>query len=470
MLAEHETKEYLLNLSQKALTYANTKEITAAEVFFHLKKRIQVLTEGQSISSERSTSELGFAIRILNNEAEGFSYTNKIDKKALYSCVDEAVKISRVTPPNPGIQFAVPTEYPLIEGLYTSSVADVTIEELINNAKIILQPMKDAEVNVNTNLSRLEVREEAYGIVNSLGVESYSRSNQIEGFFLSVAREGEKVGSFTMNDFFTHDPLSINYEEFGETITAHAIRNLNAITPSSIDSDIVVFSKDGAYYPLLYVITHSIRADSVDQERSLWKDQLSATVAVDNFSLIDDSHNPNAGGGCRPFDDEGNPTRKSSIIKEGILEDFLFDELRAKKMDTTSTGNSWRGLGSERFIQPPNEIFPNAPCILPGDMNTDELFEDIKFGLTFEYFSGSVRVENGMFSGITKGAQLIRNGELAEPLINVSIGGNVFEVLKNIIGLSKQTELASGAFVFGNNIHLSSPLIKAEGINISTQK
>ena len=467
MSSEFETKAFLLSLSHQVIDYANTKDITAAEVFFQLKKNKQVLTEGQSIATERSTSELGFGIRVMSKDVEGFSYTNKTDNEALKSCVDQAITIARVAPPNKDIRFPVPTEYPHIDGRYTSSVANVTTEDLIDNAKMILQPMKEAKVSVRTNLSRVEVQEEVYGVVNNIGIEAYSRSNHLGGFFISVARDGEKVGSFVFDDFFTHEALKFNFSEFGEHLTLQAIRNLEAITPSSIDSDTVVFRKGGVFNPLFFVIGHSIRADSVDQERSLWKDRLADTVAVDNFSLVDDVHNPNAGGGCRPFDDEGNSTQKLSIITDGILETFLFDELRANKMGTNSTGNSWRGFGDVRFMQPPSEILANAPCILPGDMKTEELYEDIKLGLVFDYFSGSVRPENGIFSGVAKGAQLIRNGELAEPLINVSIGGNVFDVLKNIVGLSNNTELTGGFF---SSSSLTSPLIQAKGINISTQK
>ena len=357
MSNESESKDFLLSVCHQVINYTNTKGITAAEVFFHLKKNIQVLIEGQSISTGRSTSELGIGIRVINKDVEGFSYTNKTDNGALMSCVNQAVNITRVAPPTKGIKLPVPTEYPHIDGRYTSSVANLTTEDLIDNAKMILRPMKEAKATVRNNLSRIEVQEEVYGIVNTNGIEAYSKSNQLGGFFVSAAREGEKVGSFVFEDFFTHEVSKIDFTEFGENLTSRCIRNLEAITPSSIDSDTVVFSKGGVFDPLMYVIAHSIRADSVDQERSLWKDRLADTVAVDNFSLVDDAHNPNTGGGCRSFDDEGNSTQKLPIITDGVLETFLFDELRANKMGTDSTGNSWRGLGGVKFSLHPTWRF-----------------------------------------------------------------------------------------------------------------
>ena len=66
-----------------------------------------------------------------------------------------------------------------------------------------------------------------------------------------------------------------------------------------------------------------------------------------------------------------------------------------------------------------------------------------------------------MFSGVVKGAQLIRNGELAEPLTGVTVGGNIFDVLTNITGMSKELDLVNG--------FLSTPLIKAKGVPIKVQ-
>ncbi|MHA1483303.1 MAG: metallopeptidase TldD-related protein, partial [Candidatus Heimdallarchaeaceae archaeon] len=157
----------------------------------------------------------------------------------------------------------------------------------------------------------------------------------------------------------------------------------------------------------------------------------------------------------------GTPTSVNSIIKDGILENFLFDELRASRVGAVSTGNCWRSFGGTRYVSPPTMIFPNAPSIKPGDMSTEELIEDVKEGIIFDRFSGSFQNENGIYSGVAKGAQLIRNGEITTPVTNVTIGGNVFETLMNIVGIGKDVQLVDG--------YLRTPLIKVKGVNIATQ-
>ena len=462
MTTENYTKESLLELAHYAVDYATSKEITGAEAFLHLNKRFQILAEAHSIANERDVFEIGFGIRILKDGSEGFSYTNKIEKEDLKACADEAIGIASVAPKKEGLRLPFASEYPEIEGLYSKEISAIETEEMVTKMKEILAPIKEAKSNVQTNLSNIAIEEDWYGIVNSLGVEAFRKSNEHSGAFLAAAREGDKIGSFIVHDFYTRDPSSIDFREFGEEVVRLAELNLNTIVLDSIDSDIAIFKKGAIFFPLGIVISSAVGANNVQQNRSMWKDKLADTVAVDFFNFIDNPLNVESGAGVKTFDDEGNATQQITIIKDGILENFLFDELRASRANAITTGNSSRGLFGLKFMNPPTNIMPNAPTILPGNMTENEMIEDTKLGIIFDRFSGSFRTENGMFSGVVKGAQLIKNGEITNPLTNITIGGNVFDVLMNLVGLGKKTELING--------FVTAPPLKTKGVTISTQK
>jgi PmbA protein len=452
------TQDSLMDLATKVKDYSMSKGVDEAEVYFSYLRKIEILAENQSISTERDKSELGFSVRVLKNYSEGFSYSNKLDLGALKNCADEAIGIANVAPPKEDATLPEPKKYPKVNGIYSSKIENLTVDDLIDNMKVILGIIKDSEIPVRVNLSPLTLIDDWRGIVNSRGIEAFEKSNNYNGVLLAVARDGEKIGSFIIADFFTRDPSTVDYQTFTEDLVTRAIRNINPITPKFIDSDVVVFKK-GALNPILQVIDFAVNSSNVQQHRSMWKDQLLSEVAINDFNLIDDSHNSERGAGVRSFDDEGNPTQKTHIIKNGLLERFLFDQLRGNRANTNSTGNSKR-LGT-RFMNPPGSILPNGPKIEPGDMEFEELIGDIKEGIIFDRFSGSVQPPNGIFSGVVKGAQLIKNGELAEPLTNVTVGGNVFDVLKNIEGIGKDLELIGG--------FITAPLIKAKGVPIKTQ-
>ena len=451
----------LLDLSHKTLEAAMSKGVDQGEVFFQYRHIVQIMINGISITNERETSELGFAVRTVKNGSEGFSYTNKTDLASLESCALESVGMASVSPPKPDLGLPSPIEFPKIGDTYSSAVANLSVDELISGAREMISPMRDASVQVRADLSSISVTEIWSGLVNSLGIEAFHRANSLEGGLFLVARDGEKIGAFVTDSFFTRDPSSVDYTEFSQKVTDRAVRNIDAVKAPSIDADTVIFRPDAMIDPLAFIVAQAVSADNVQQNRSFWKDRLADKVAVDSFNLLDDSHDPSGGGMIRPFDDEGNPTKITPIIKDGVLENFLFDELRAKRANTESTGNSWRTFGEIRYTNPPNTIFPNGPSIQPGDMSFDEMITDTKLGIIFEYFSGSSRPENGIFSGVAKGAQLVENGEITKPLTNVSIGGTVFDVLMNVNGIGKETKLIGGI--------LRTPALRATGIKIAAQ-
>lgn len=455
--------DQLLSLSNKVINKINEKhDLDAIEVFFTLEKSLQVTFAGQSISSERDTIELGFSVRVIKDEVEGFSYTNKYDLDSLLLSANESIKMANISVKKPGISLPSQQSYPTVDGLYSNEVRDLTVDDLIDYANTFLLQLRHPSVKINTDLSRLYVSESWTGIVNSNGVEGFQKGNALHGNFFCVPREGAKVGSFISEIMFTRDTRSLDLVQTGQDIRKKAIRNLDVKTLSSIDSDIVIFSPESITTPIGVVIAMAVAADQVQQNRSIWKDRLADQVAVEDFNFIDEPHNPEAGMAAKVFDDEGTKTQDTHIIKNGVLEHFLFDEFRASKAGTKSTGNSWRSLNTSRFTKPPSSIFPNGPIIKAGDSSFDELIEDVKQGIIIERFAGSQRTENGIFSGLAKGTQLIENGEISSPLTNVTIAGNVFDVLNNITGLGKKIKLADGIF--------RGPHIKTKGINITTQK
>ncbi len=73
-MQEEITKESILELSNKIVDYALSKNVDAVEVYSQYSLNMQIMTEGLAIANERAKEELGFAIRVIIEESEGFSY------------------------------------------------------------------------------------------------------------------------------------------------------------------------------------------------------------------------------------------------------------------------------------------------------------------------------------------------------------------------------------------------------------
>ncbi len=461
-MATLQSIDELIVLNEKLSSYAEKYEVKEVEMFFEYSKTLQIIISGHSIVNERETEELGFSSRIINNGSQGFAYSNKTSFEELKKCVDDAVAISKVAPQTPDISLPeIKTSYPSISNLYSSDLANIDVEFLINQAREFIEPLKTAPVEVKVDLSKVQLTESWIGIVNSLGIKQAYKTNLLHGEFFMIARDGEKVGSFIDESFFTRNPKSVNLPIIGQNMIQKAVDNLNVETIPSLDSDTVIFNPDAVANPIAFVIALAVSSKNVQKNRSLWKDSLAEQVAVDSFSLTDNPHNVEGGIGAKPFDMEGTATKPVDIIKDGMLETFLFDELHAKRAKTESTGHCTRSMGGKQFSAPPREVFPHSMFIHPGDMKFDEMIEDTKLGIIFDRFSGSTRMENGIFSGVAKGVKLIENGEITKPLTNISIAGNVFDLLKNIDGIADKQRLTHG--------FLTTPCIKAKKVSITTE-
>jgi PmbA protein len=157
-------------------------------------------------------------------------------------------------------------------------------------------------------------------------------------------------------------------------------------------------------------------------------------IASPLVTIIDDPLIPRAPGSS-PFDGDGLPTRKNSVVDKGVLSPVLCDVYSARKLGRQSTG-SGRGIGSTS---------PTTSNLImqSGGMKRDELLRDTKRGL---YVTGLMGFGfNPVTGDFSRGAQgfWIENGELTFPVSEVTIAANFDEILKRIDAVADDLELRS---------------------------
>lgn len=145
----------------------------------------------------------------------------------------------------------------------------------------------------------------------------------------------------------------------------------------------------------------------------------------EDLNIIDDGSYP-GGLGTHRFDNEGVPTRKNNLIKEGILVGRLHSRETAAKMDEQVTGNA----RAVQFQHPPIVRMTNT-YIEAGETRFEDMIKDIKLGVyACDTIGGQTAME--MFTFSAAYAYMIRDGQVAEMVRDVVLTGNVFETLKNI--------------------------------------
>jgi PmbA protein len=151
------------------------------------------------------------------------------------------------------------------------------------------------------------------------------------------------------------------------------------------------------------------------------------------------------------FDDEGSPSRRTTLVDQGVLVGFLYDHKYGKKSGNETTGNAFReNYGSQPHIKPTNI------CLEFNDITSDLMYDS---AIMIHSFIGAhtANAISGDFSLEGRNAFLVENGDM-KPLKSVMLYGNVYEVLKNIACFGKDERQVE---------HTISPSVRIRGMHLS---
>ena len=223
-------------------------------------------------------------------------------------------------------------------------------------------------------------------------------------------------------------------ESIGQEAARRVLRRLGArkITTRSCP---VVFEPETAG-DLLGNLSAAVNGYSIYKGTSFLAGKRGQPVASQNVTVVDDGTIP-AGLGSRPFDGEGLPTRKTFVIQDGILKNFLLDSYSGRKLKLSSTGNASRSIGDVPIASPSNLY------MAPGPYSPDDIIKKVKQGLyVTELIGFGVNLITGDFSRGASGIW-IENGELTYPVEGITIAGNLIDMLHRIEMVGNDLSLRS---------------------------
>jgi PmbA protein len=174
-------------------------------------------------------------------------------------------------------------------------------------------------------------------------------------------------------------------------------------------------------------------------------------VASPTLTLVDDGTIV-GGFGSAPFDGEGVPTRRTVVIGEGRLESYLLNSYAARKLGLRTTGNAARALAGA----------PGVSCgnlrLTAGATTPETIIGSVANGLYVTQFMGfGVNPVTGDYSRGACGIW-IENGELAYPVEEITVAGNLQEMFRNIAAVGNDLVVRSA---------VSAPTLLIEGLTIA---
>ena len=234
---------------------------------------------------------------------------------------------------------------------------------------------------------------------------------------------------------------SCDLQSLGENAQIAALRLLKAKrSPSGKLPLIADRDLTGVY--IHEALGHPCEADLVAAGDSCLDGKLGQKIGNEIVTVVDDP-TLRGGYGAYPIDDEGLDTREKTLIKNGILTDYLNHRETAHHFGLEPNA----GARAQDGLHHPLVRMSNT-MIMGGNFNDiDELMEDIEYGV---YACGSrggqVDTGRGSFQFAAQEAYLIENGEITTPLRDVSVSGLTLQILNDVDGLTKDAKLASPGF------------------------
>jgi TldD protein len=189
-------------------------------------------------------------------------------------------------------------------------------------------------------------------------------------------------------------------------------------------------------------------------------------VAAKGVTVVDDGTLERRRGSLN-IDDEGNPTRRTVLIEDGILQGYMQDRLNSGLMNVAPTGNGRR----ESFAHMPMPRMTNT-MMLAGDRDPAEIIASVKDGLYAANFGGGqVDITSGKFVFSMVEAWMIKDGKLAYPVKGATLIGNGPEALTKVSMIGNDLELDGGVGTCGKEgqsvpVGVGQPTLKIDGLTV----
>ncbi len=374
-------------------------------------------------------------LRILRGRHTGSSYTSDLSAAGIERLVKSAVELADVTTEDPHAGLPDPVDLGSLSGdleLYSEEVAELETNLKIESARTAEAAALSADPRIfNSEGASFDSNVGRHVFANSLGFSGEYRTSYCSLSTVPVARDGESMERdywYTMaRDFRGLE----SPEEVGRKAAARALRRLKPVKVSTQKVP-VIFDQNTAR-SLLDNIFDAVHGMAVYRQESFLAGKLGEKIASENLTVVDDATIPRLFG-TSPFDDEGVPSRRTVVIERGVLKSYLLNSYAARKLGLKTTANAARGLAGNAGIGHGNFY------IEKGVQSAEQLIAGVTDGFYVTELMGfGVNIVTGDYSRGAAGLW-IRNGELTHAVSEVTIAGNLKEMLAGLESVGSDLE------------------------------
>src|SRR3990167_690618 len=425
---------------ESALGKALCPNIDSADLYLQQTQEESWMLEDGIVKEGGFSIDRGFGLRVMSGEKTGFAYADQIALPAILEAAQSArsiVNSSGNALIKTHLEIIVPQLYPALNPLIMTLDADKV--SFLKELDLLARKMDPRVKQVILSLSG------SYDAMVVMNTSGYISSDVRPLVHFSVRIIVESKGRFEQasagcggrDDYncIMKNDAALNQVK---RAVQQALRNLDAI-PAPAGSFPVVLGSGWPAVLFHEAVGHGLEGDFNRKKTSVFTGKMGEKVASELCTVVDDGTIPNRRGSLS-VDDEGTPTQKTILIENGILKNYMQDNLNARLMKTKSTGNGRR----ESYSSLPMPRMTNT-YLLPGKNTPEEIIASVEKGIYAADFSGGqVDITSGKFVFTASEAYLIENGKITRPIKGATLVGSGHEVLKKISMVGNDLMLDSG--------------------------
>lgn len=443
----------LRELAQDIIRRAMDGGASAAECVVREGDEFSTLVRLGQVETLKESGSRAIGMRVFYGRRAASTYSSDFSRAGLDRMVKSALELAKITSEDPYAGIPEPLQLGMISGdldLYSSDVYSLPGEERINYARRAEKAALDFDSRIkNSEGGSFDAATGHKILANSHGfVGEYKRSY----CSISAVPIAHSESGGMQRDYWFSVARSLSRldspENVGKIAAQRTLRRLGARKVKTARVP-VVFDPMVANSILDHMF-EGINGDSVYRGASFLAGKLGQKIAGDSVTIIDDGTMP-GGFGTSPFDGEGVPTRRTVVIENGVLKSYLLNTYTGKKLSMPTTGNAARGLAGTPGISPGNYF------LQPGTKSPKEIITDIPDGLYVTAFLGlGANLVTGDYSRGASG-MWISGGELAYPVEEITVAGNLKDMFFNIAEIGNDLEFRGA---------MACPTIRIEGLTV----
>jgi PmbA protein len=430
-------EQQLEQIAVDVVNRAMSSGATAADVTVHEADEFSTALRLGQIEKLKEAASKALGLRVFRGMRSASSFSSDFSTGSLESLVTRTLAMAQVTSEDPAGGLPEASLLGRHEGdleLYSEDVAELSTDDRIDWARRAEQAALSTDPRIkNSEGGYFEATVGRRAYANSLGFVGSYRASYCAGSVAPVAEDGGMQRDYWYSVSRRRSALE-SPEAVGRKAAERTLRKLGGRKMSTCQVP-VIFDPETAP-SLIGHIFEAVRGDAIYRSASFLTGKLNQKIANELVTVLDDGLRP-GGFGTRPFDGEGIPSSVTPVIDKGVLSNYLLNCYTARKLNMRTTGNASRGVSG------PPSVGPKNFYLAPGKNSPEEIRKSVKSGFYVTDLIGfGVNVVTGDYSRGAAG-MWIENGEFAFPVEEVTIAGNLAEMLNHIEMVGSDLEFRS---------------------------